>query len=321
MSLVANSPKPRSRFAPSPTGRMHPGNLRTALLVWLDARARGATLVLRMEDLDRRREVPGAAERILRDLEWLGLDWDEGPGAGGAFGPYKQSERFEFYEAEIEKLLGKGLLYPCFCSRKDLAHAALAPAPGEEGPPYPGTCAHLSPEEIRHRKDPFALRFRVPKGEVELVDRVYGKFRRDVAATTGDFIVRRKDRVAAYQLAVVLDDAAMAVTDVVRGADLLDSTPRQILLYRSLPKEPPRFAHVPLVLGPSGAKFSKRERAVHVGAFQDAGKSALDVVGLLAWTAGLLPKPRPVRAAELVSDFRLEAVGTRNFRLDPLKFL
>lgn len=310
----------RSRYAPSPTGRLHLGNLRTALLVWLDARARGGTLVLRMEDLDRRREVPGAARQILEDLRWLGLDWDEGPDVGGPFGPYTQSERFERYEAALDELRAGGLVYPCVCTRKELqAAAALQEEMTDEGPRYPGTCVQRGFESVGNQ--PHALRFRAADENVSFTDRVQGAYSQNVQEVVGDFVVRRKDAVAAYQLAVVLDDIAMEITDVVRGADLLGSTPRQILLYRAMEKEPPVWAHVPLMLSTSGEKFSKRERDVCVGSLQKAGRSAQEIVGFLAHSAGLIDRPEPATPAKLLQGFSLEKLSAADTCVDPLSLL
>ncbi len=304
----------RSRFAPSPTGRMHLGSLRTALLVWLDARARGGKFILRMEDLDQQREIKGAADQILEDLEWLGLDWDEGPDVGGPFVPYKQSERFGFYKDEAKKLLDRGLLYPCVCTRRDIELATVAPAAGDEGPPYPGTCRGKSLEELGGKKA--ALRFHVKPGKVAFQDRVFGKITQEVSEEIGDFVVVRKDAAAAYQLAVVLDDIAMEITDVVRGADLLSSTPRQILLYEALEKKIPAYAHVPLMLAASGEKFSKRERSVHVGALREAGWKREKLVGWLAWTAGVTPRLEPAAPKDLLPGFSLEKIKKEDARVD-----
>ncbi|HEV2130547.1 MAG TPA: tRNA glutamyl-Q(34) synthetase GluQRS, partial [Longimicrobiaceae bacterium] len=251
----------RGRFAPSPTGELHLGNLRTALLAWLQVRAAGGSFVMRIEDLDQGRVRPGMMEAQLADLRWLGLDWDEGPDVGGAFGPYLQSQRQERYEAALRRLAEQGLLYECFCSRKDIAAALSAPhGPAEEGPRYPGTCRESSAEE--RAGTPAALRLRVPPGEVCFQDLLFGRLCFAPAEETGDFVVRRKDGIAAYQLAVVVDDAAMEITHVLRGADLLSSTARQLLLYDALDLPPPEWLHVPLLLGPDGERLSKRHGAV-----------------------------------------------------------
>ncbi|HEU0297879.1 MAG TPA: tRNA glutamyl-Q(34) synthetase GluQRS, partial [Longimicrobium sp.] len=253
----------RGRFAPSPTGALHLGNARTALLAWLHARAAGGAFVMRVEDLDAGRVRPGIMERQLDELRWLGVDWDEGPDAGGPFAPYVQSARQPMYDDALRRLAERGLLFACTCSRRDIAQAASAPHAGEEGPRYPGTCrARLAdptvPSLLAHGRGELALRMRVEPGAVCFGDGVMGDCCFDPAAEGGDFVVRRRDGAAAYQLAVVVDDAAMRITHVVRGADLLSSTARQLLLYRALGLSIPEFLHVPLMLGPDGERLAKR---------------------------------------------------------------
>jgi glutamyl-tRNA synthetase len=296
----------RGRFAPSPTGPLHLGNARTALLAWLDARARGGALVMRVEDLDGPRVRPGLEARILAELRWLGLDWDEGPDVGGPRGPYRQSERLPRYAAALERLRAAGVAYPCFCSRAEIAAASQAPhGPLDEGPRYPGTCRDLPEEEraARGARRPPAWRFRAPAGAIAFHDRVAGLRAFDVEADVGDFVVARADGVPAYQLAVVVDDAAMGVTDVVRGADLLPSTARQLLLYRALGLAPPRFAHVPLVVGEDGARLAKRHGALSLGELRERGADPLAVCGLLAASAGLAPPGARVAPAGLVAGY------------------
>jgi glutamyl-tRNA synthetase len=302
----------RGRFAPSPTGPLHLGNARTALVSWLAARAAGAGWVMRVEDLDGPRVRPGLEARILDELRWLGLDWDEGPDVGGPLGPYRQSERLPSYAAALARLREAGLVYPCFCSRAEIAAASQAPhGPSDEGPRYPGTCARLGPEEAIRRaaaRRP-AWRFRVAAGAVEVDDAIHGRHRVDVAAQVGDFVVARADGVPAYQLAVAVDDAAMAIGEVVRGDDLLSSTGRQLLLYRALDLEPPRFAHVPLVVGEDGERLAKRHVAHSLGELRDRGADPRRVVGLLASLSGLAPAGARCAPAELVAGFRLRALA------------
>lgn len=289
----------RGRYAPSPTGRLHLGNARTALLAWLDARSRGGAFVLRIEDVDFTRARPEFEARILADLRWLGLDWDEGPDVGGPHGPYRQSERGELYAAALAHLDN----YPCTCTRRELRALPVTSMTGE--PVYPGTCRNGQ----SHPGRPAAIRWRVPSGTIDVVDRLAGPLVQDVAREVGDFILRRGDGAWAYQLAVVVDDAAMAISDVVRGADLLDSTPRQIHLLRTLGHPAPRFAHVPLILGEGGAKLSKRDGAPDLSALREAGVSPARVVAALARTVGLVdPDVREVSARELVAGFALERV-------------
>ncbi|MHB8878627.1 MAG: tRNA glutamyl-Q(34) synthetase GluQRS [Myxococcaceae bacterium] len=293
----------RGRFAPSPTGRLHLGNARSALLGWLQARAVGGQFLLRIEDLDRGRCRPEHLDELTRDLEYLGLDWDERP--------LLQSERGLAYEAALQTLAAKGRSYPCFCTRAEVARAASAPhGPGDDGPRYPGTCAGLGPAEVAERgkgRRP-AVRFRPPPGEsFAFEDLVKGPYAQDVAAEAGDFVVRRNDGVASYQLAVVVDDAESGITDVLRADDLLTSTPRQLSLYQALGLTPPRYAHVPLLLGEDGKRLAKREGASAVSELRLAKVAPEKVVGLLAGWSGLT-SGEPVRAAELVAGFTLEKV-------------
>ena len=311
---------PRVRIAPSPTGDPHVGTAYIGLFNYVFARKHGGAFILRIEDTDRERSTESSERAILAALRWLGLTWDEGPDVGGAFGPYTQSERFNRYAAALEELLSRDLVYPCVCSRKDLsAAAALQEETSEEGPRYPGTCARRKLSEVGDQ--PYALRFRAADEVISFTDRVQGAFAHNVQELIGDFIVRRKDAVAAYQLAVVLDDIAMEITDVVRGADLLGSTPRQMLLYRALGATPPRYAHVPLMLSTSGEKFSKRERDVCVGSLQQAGRSATEIVGFLAHSAGLIERPESATPADLLPGFSLEGLKAADTRVDPLSQL
>jgi glutamyl-tRNA synthetase len=315
----------RGRFAPSPTGPLHLGNARTALLSWLAARAVRGAYAMRVEDLDGPRVRPGLEARILEELRWLGLDWDEGPDVGGPLGPYRQSERLPRYAEALERLRAEGLVYPCFCSRAEIAAASQAPhGPSDEGPRYPGPCAALTAGEIARRaatRRP-AWRLRVAPGEVRFEDGVHGSVAFDVSRDVGDFVVARADGIPAYQLAVVVDDAAMAVTDVVRGDDLLSSTARQLLVYRALALPAPRFAHVPLVVGEDGARLAKRHGALSLGELRERGADPRAIVALLAELSGLGGAPR-AEPRELVSAFRLDglpraAATLRAARVDAL---
>jgi glutamyl-tRNA synthetase len=292
---------------------MHLGNARTALLAWLDARARGGRLVMRVEDLDGPRVRAGLEPRILGELRWLGLDWDEGPDVGGDHGPYRQSERGDRYAAALSRLREAGLAYPCFCSRAEIAAVTQAPhGPSDEGPRYPGTCRSLTEGERAARVAagrPPAWRFRVEPGPIPFDDLVHGAQLHDVVATTGDFVVARADGIPAYQLAVVVDDAAMEVTHVVRGHDLLSSTARQLLLYRALGLAAPRFAHVPLLVGEDGARLAKRHGALSIGELRERGASPRAVVGLLAATAGLVRPGALVAPADLLPGFAIERLA------------
>ncbi|MEZ4454719.1 MAG: tRNA glutamyl-Q(34) synthetase GluQRS [Nannocystaceae bacterium] len=297
-----SAPRRRGRFAPSPTGRLHLGNARTALVAWLDARASGGAFVMRIEDVDRGRSRRALEERLLADLRWLGLDWDEGPDVGGPHGPYRQSEREEHYRAALDRLA----TYPCSCTRQELRSEAQA-ADGEE-PFYGGTCRGGP----RRPGDPLAIRWRTPPGVVDFVDRVLGPASQDVAAAIGDFVLRRRDGDWAYQLAVVVDDAAMAVSDVVRGADLHASTARQILLQRALGLPTPAYAHVPLITGGDGQKLSKRHGAPDLSALREGGARPEVVVARLAASLGLVDPAVPAIAArDLVDGFDLARIRER----------
>jgi glutamyl-tRNA synthetase len=307
----------RGRFAPSPTGPLHLGNARTALLAWLAARSLRGALVMRVEDLDGPRVRPGLEARILEELRWLGLDWDEGPDVGGALGPYRQSELGERHARALDRLRAAGLVYPCFCSRAEIAQASQAPHAGDDGPRYPGTCRDLGEAEraARAARRPPAWRFRVPEGPVEFEDELHGRCSFDVAATVGDFVVARADGVPSYQLAVVVDDAAMEITHVVRGDDLLPSTSRQILLGRALGLPQPRYAHVPLVVGDDGERLAKRHGARSLGELRAGGADPAAVVGALAATCGLAEPGARIRPADLVEGFRLDAIPRTPARL------
>jgi glutamyl-tRNA synthetase len=300
----------RGRFAPSPTGELHLGNARTALLAWLQVRAAGGTMVLRVEDLDPGRVRPGLQEAQLADLRWMGLDWDEGPDLGGPHGPYVQTERSSRFETALRRLAAGGHLFSCRCSRREIAAAASAPhGPQDEGPRYPGTCRH------RACADPGAatgeaLRFRAPIGPVVFEDALFGRVSCDPHAETGAFVVRRRDGVAAYQLAVVVDDAAMGISHVVRGADLLPSTGRQIQLIHALGLPEPRWLHVPLLLGADGERLSKRHASVTLREAREAGVSPRRLVGWLASTCGLAEPGESITPADAVPRFRVDRLPT-----------
>ncbi|MCP3978896.1 MAG: tRNA glutamyl-Q(34) synthetase GluQRS [bacterium] len=298
---------PRGRYAPSPTGELHLGNASSALLAWLSIRARGGTFVMRMEDLDRNRSRDDLARRALEDLAWFGLDWDEGPDVGGDRGPYDQGSRTASYDAAFERLREAGRVFPCFCSRKDLAAAASAPQePGDEAE-YPGTCRDLPADEAQRRIDDgarHAWRYRLDGRELPaVVDLVHGSV--PVSGCVGDFVVRRAFGEPAYQLAVVVDDAAMGITEVVRGDDLLSSTVRQLLLYGDLGEPAPQFGHVPLLMGADGHRLSKRHRGITLREMREDGWTAEAIVGRLAEIHALRPTHEPIAAADLVDGFDL----------------
>jgi glutamyl-tRNA synthetase len=294
---------------------MHLGNAFSALLAWLSVRHAGGKMILRLEDLDTDRCKRDYCHQIEADYRWLGLDWDEGGSAGGT--DYYQSQCTSRYEAALGRLEEQGLLYPCFCTRKEL-HAASAPHLSDGTTRYSGACRRLSEEEVRQRltqRRP-ALRIRVPEETVSFTDGLMGYYQEDLAADCGDFILRRSDGVFAYQLAVVVDDAHMGVTQVVRGCDLLSSTPRQLWLQERLGYPHPQYYHVPLLLGSDGHRLSKRQQDVDLGSLRQMGCRPEDIVGQLACWAGLLERPEPVAARELVADFSWDRVKRQPIVVD-----
>ena len=301
--------KPRGRFAPSPSGRMHLGNAWTALLAWLDIRKLGGTMVLRMEDLDPDRCRPQFAEGLLEDLQWLGLDWDEGSDRPGVTASYKQSERSDLYQAAFDSLADQGLVYPCFCSRAELRSVASAPHAGEAEPLYSGRCAGLSATEQTEKlsvRRQAAYRLRVGEAEIAFTDQLFGPQRQKLIQGCGDFVIRRSDGVYAYQLAVVVDDAAMQIDRVLRGADLLASTPRQIYLWQLLGYPPPTFIHAPLLLAADGSRLSKRQGSLTIEALRCSGVRPQRIIGHLAAWAGLIENPEPLLPDELIEGFSLD---------------
>lgn len=300
----------RGRYAPSPTGALHLGNLRTALFAWLQARKEDGAFVLRMEDIDQPRVQEGSAEEILADLKWLGLSWDEGPDKGGPFGPYVQSERLRIYEEALQLLHDQDLLFRCYCSRRDVREAASAPH-GPGGVVYPGTCRDLTTDDRRRLqaqrpdRNP-SLRFIVPDQRVAFLDQVAGDYAEVPARDVGDFVVRRSDSLFAYQLVVVVDDALMGISDVVRGADLLTSTPRQIALFDAFGLSPPRFWHAPLMLDPQGDRMSKRDGSDSLALLRDQGYKPADVIGLLASSLGWVDEGSQLSAEELFEEITLD---------------
>lgn len=312
---------PRGRYAPSPTGLIHVGNARTALVAWLSVRSQGGAFVWRLEDLDPPRVVPGMAEAAMEDLRWLGLDWDEGPDVGGPHEPYVQSLRSALYEEAIDRLAEAGRLFPCRRSRKDLQTLASAPHGPEGSAPYPIAFRpdRLDPDwldRLRASEKPdAALRFLVHDRLVEWTDRIHGPQTERVDRTVGDFVLKRRDGLWAYQLAVVVDDLQMEIDEVVRGADLLDSTARQIQLIEALGGNPPVYAHVPLVVNAQGEKLSKRDAGLTLRSLREAGVRPEALAGYLGWSLGLLDRPDPCAAAELIDQFSWDRIGTETWVL------
>ena len=306
-----NSPTQlRARLAPSPTGGLHIGNVRTLLLAWLSARSAGGTVILRVEDIDRARCRPEHTARMVDDLRWLGLDWDEGPGVGGPHAPYEQSGRYPAYRAALDRLIASGHAYACTCSRADLAQSASAPH-GPDGPTYPGTCRSRyadAAEAVTYAGRPPAWRFDASTLPIRPWK---DAFRPDLVmpAAVDDFVLWRADEVPSYQLAVAVDDIAMGVSEVVRGDDLIPSTPRQLALIDLLGGRAPVYRHVPLVLDDQGHRMAKRDGSLTVAGLQSIGITAERLVGFLAQSLGLQQNSDPVTPTGLAPTFRWEDVS------------
>lgn len=308
----------KGRFAPTPSGFLHLGNVFCCLLAWLYAKSSGGSIVLRIEDLDSARCPRTQADALRRDLEWLGLSWDSGAYCGADSDSYFQSERSEFYAAAFAKLEERGLVFPCFCSRNEL-HAAEAPHLSDGRVLYPGTCRELSAaeREAKAKLRAPAWRVRVPDESISFYDLHYGQQSYQLARECGDFIIRRSDGIYAYQLAVVVDDALMGITQVVRGCDLLSSTPLQLLLYRELGFTPPSFCHIPLLTAADGRRLAKRDGDLEISVLRERYGSPEPLIGQLAWLAGQLPKPEPLTVAELLPLFRPAAIPQHNIIVPP----
>lgn len=306
--MLPPTPRPnRARLAPSPTGAQHVGNARSYLIAWLSARAQAAEVRLRIEDIDSPRIKPGSAELILEDLRWLGLDFSGEP--------IFQTQRLTLYERALQRLRELELIYPCTCTRSDIEQAASAPHLDHEGPRYPGTCAHRCSDDAELLAGrPFAWRFRVNDSPV-FTDSFLGNVAIDIRELGGDFVVWKSAGTPAYQLAVVVDDADMGITEVIRGDDLVPSTPRQLLLYRALDLTPPVFAHVPLVVGTDGRRLAKRHGDTRLASLRNARVQPEALIGLLAWSCGWLSEPRSISATELIPLFQLGTIPRTPFVL------
>ena len=287
------------RFAPTPSGRMHLGNVFAALIAWLSVRSQGGKMVLRMEDLDTQRTSAEFAEILRRDLTWLGLDWDEETPP--------QSQRTRVYDRYFDLLAQKGLLYPCYCTRSQL-HSVNAPHLSDGTYVYAGTCRGLTPEQRKEKGDKFSWRVQVPERVICLTDMAQGDFSQDLAKQCGDFVVRRADGVYVYQLAVTVDDGEAGVTEVVRGVDLLASAPRQMYLQELFGFQAPAYGHVPLLVAPDGRRLSKRDKDMDLGQLRKQMRPER-LLGILACTAGLMDRVEDISARELIPHFRWDGLG------------
>jgi glutamyl-tRNA synthetase len=305
----------RVRFAPSPTGYLHVGGARTALFNWLYARRHGGTFVLRIEDTDTERSSWEMVAGIVEGLRWLGLDWDEGPDIGGPHAPYFQSQRIDTYRAMAERFVAQGHAYYCYCSPDTLQRKRQAAEAAGGGWVYDRTCCALGPEEIAAREaagTPRAIRFKVPSGQTTFSDLVRGPIAFD-NANIEDFVILRSDRQPTYHLSVVADDVGMAISHVVRGDDHISNTPKQVLLYQALDAEPPKFAHVPLILGPDRKRLSKRHGATSVMEYQRLGylpEAMVNFLSLLGWSPG--DDREVLTRGELIAAFTLEGISGGN---------
>ena len=296
---------PVGRFAPTPSGRMHLGNVFAALVAWLSVRSRGGSLVLRMEDLDTLRTSEEFAEILRQDLLWLGLNWDEETPP--------QSRRSQVYDRYFDRLQDLGLLYPCYCTRSQL-HNVNAPHLSDGTYVYPGTCRNLTDEEKAAFNRLPAWRVKVPDKEYTLTDLCQGAFCQNLSADCGDFVVRRADSVYVYQLAVTVDDGEAGVTEVVRGVDLLGSAPRQMYLQELFGFTHPQYGHVPLLVAPDGRRLSKRDQDMDLGALRKNYKPE-EVIGILAHSSGLMDTYEPISARELAGEFSWDKLKKDNIHL------
>lgn len=315
------SEKVRVRFAPSPTGSLHLGNVRTALYNWLYARHMKGVFILRVEDTDKERSSEAHCEELMEIMTWLGLKWDEGPRVGGPYAPYKQSERTAIYEEHLKKLVAKNMVYPCYCTEEELELERKRQLGRGHMPKYGGKCKKLTPEEIKKldaEGKTSVLRFIVPPGEILVNDEVRGEVRFP-DDQLGDFVLTRSDKSPTYNFTVVVDDALMKVTHVIRGEDHLSNTPKQILLYRALDYEPPKFAHLSIIKGADGQKLSKRHGETSVESYKSKGympDAFLNYLALLGWA----PKTGEILSLEqMAAEFDLTHVGKSGAIFDPVK--
>lgn len=313
------------RLAPSPTGALHLGNARSFLLAWLSARQQSGRLLLRIEDIDSPRVKPWAREQTLNDLRWLGLDWDWGPDVGGPHLTYVQTERTGRYLELLRQLIDAKALYPCTCSRREVADAASAPHeqaisdfPPIEGTVYPGTCRN---RQSATSTAEFAWRWRFASGDVTWIDEVLGPQVANPERQLGDFVIAKSDGTPAYQLAVVVDDYDMGVTEVVRGNDLVPSTYRQLAIIRHLGWPQPTYCHVPLIVGPDGRRLAKRHGDTRLSYFRERGIKPQLIVGYLSWTLGLLATPEEIEPEEMIGQLNWKSISAEPTVFDLEDFL
>jgi len=302
----------RVRFAPSPTGYLHVGGARTALFNWLYAKRHGGKFILRIEDTDLERSSLEAEEGLLRDMRWLGLIWDEGPGVNGPHGPYRQSERTDIYKREAHALVAKGAAYPCFCREEELEKKRQQAEAEHRSPHYDGTCRRLSPDEVKRRVDAgesHVIRVKVPERDYHVDDLVRSRVEWK-AETLGDFIIMRSNGMPVYNFCVVVDDALMEISHVIRAEEHLTNTHRQMILYEAMGRPIPQFAHVSLILGPDKTKLSKRHGATSVGQYEQDGflvEAMNNFLALLGWNEGT--DQEIYTMAQLAEKFSLERIN------------
>ncbi len=296
----------RTRFAPSPTGFLHLGNIWVALWNWLWTRQHDGKIVLRIEDIDRQRSKDLYAKALQEDLEWLGLDWDEGPGGSFPYGSCVQSERLDRYEMILQAWKRAGRVYPCYCNRARLLQIASAPHEGESRPLYDGRCRNLSEKERKAQKKTPSWRYRMETQTVAYDDLFLGCEKRELAAGADDFVVCRADGMMAYQLAAAADDGAMGITHVFRGRDLADSAFGQIVLLRELGYAPPIYAHLPLLVDAEGIRLSKRQHGITVRELREAGQTPAEILGRLFFLAGAVSKLMPISAEEALRNISFD---------------
>lgn len=305
----------RGRLAPSPTGMAHLGNAWAFLMAWLAVRSQGGELVLRMEDLDLERSSVVFMQQLMSDIRWLGLDWDEGPTPEKELSAYHQSNRQDIYINALERLQAMGLTYPCFCSRRDL-RLASAPHLGDAGPAYPGTCRNLSSAEVQARLEKgehAAWRFKSDGRTYEFTDLILGHQSATLESCGGDFSMRRPDGVFSYQLAVSVDDGLMGISQVVRGRDILPSTPRQLAILEALDYPKPDYAHIPLLLDSDGERLAKRHASLSLEALRVRGVRPWRVIGLLASIAGLIDRKEEIHPRELIKLFDITKLRCHDY--------